>query len=555
MVLAAASPLFLASGSSAQFAPPAAPGPRAALPAEQIAPGASPAPRLVASFDGLGRGFSGPQGQNFGRSPSDNSLAVGPNHIVQIVNSRMAIFTKKGAQFGETGRPLYGPVGTNNVFRGFGGPCEQFSNGDGVIRYDQLANRWLLVMPIFTRLPRRAQEPATPKAGDPPTLSMPARADQPGPAVTLFQPAAQPLDVAENGRVPPRQRGAGGDGSYAICYAVSTTSDPLGSWYRYEFVRPLFPDYPRPAVWPDGYYVPTSTGDTVIERHACVAEREKMLAGLPAREICLIVNDVNFLNNADVDGQSLPPRGAPNIVVAAGGSQLRKKTEDDALYFWKYHVDWQRPERTTLIGPTKVPVAPYAYLCGGQLTRCVPQPRTEMKLDSQGDKIMQRFVYRRIGNQESLVAAHSVASGADAGAARWYEFRLNGARDPVLYQQGSFAPDTSYRWLPSAAMDRFGNIGIGYSFGDAQTYVGQRFAGRLAGDPPGQLGAETVLVHGQGAQTDTLRWEDYVTTAVDPDDDCTMWYVGDYLRTGDAAYSTKIGAFRLGQCGPGELPK
>jgi hypothetical protein len=518
---------------------------------EQTAMGSTPA-RLVVSFDGLGRSFTGPQGRAFGRNPSDNSLAVGPNHIVQTVNTRMAVFTKKGALFGETGRPLYGPVETRNVFRNFGGACEATNNGDAVVRYDQLADRWLIVMPIFTRQPKRANEPAAPVPGHP-TLSIAGRPGQPGPAVPLFQPAASGPEVVPYGRAPDRPKDKE-TGSYAMCYAVSATPDPLGPYYRYEFVRPLFPDYPRPAIWTDGYYVPTSTGDQVIQKQACVAERAKMLAGKPAREICTIVDGVNFLNSADIDGTALPPKGAPNILVAAGGSQLRGQLQDDALYFWKYHVDWDHVDRTRLTGPTRVPVAPYHYLCGGQLTKCVPQPRTDVKLDAQGDKIMQRFVYRRIGSQQSLVAVHSVSSGADGGAVRWYELRLDPHGDPVLHQQGSFAPEGGYRWLPSPAIDRFGDIGIGYSFGDSHTFVGQRFAGRTPDDPPGRLGAETVLVDGQAAQTETLRWEDYTDIAIDPSDDCTMWYVGDYLRAGDAAYSTRIGAFRLGRCGSEPAP-
>ena len=47
-----------------------------------------------------------------------------------------------------------------------------------------------------------------------------------------------------------------------------------------------------------------------------------------------------------------------------------------------------------------------------------------------------------------------------------------------------------------------------------------------------------------------MRWEDYTQTAMDPADDCTIWYVGDYLKKGAAAYSTKIGAFRLPGCLP-----
>lgn len=98
-------------------------------------------------------------------------------------------------------------------------------------------------------------------------------------------------------------------------------------------------------------------------------------------------------------------------------------------------------------------------------------------------------------------------------------------------------------------MDKAGNIGIGYSFGDASTFAGQRFAARRAGDPLGQLSLrEAVLAHGEAAQTSTLRWEDYTQTAMDPSDDCTIWYVGDYLKKDAASYSTRIGAFRIPGC-------
>ena len=159
-----------------------------------------------------------------------------------------------------------------------------------------------------------------------------------------------------------------------MCYAVSRTSDPLGQYYRYEFLRPFFPDYPRPAIWPDGYYLPTSTSDDLIQKHACVVERNKMLKGLPATEQCFVIDGVNFLNNADIDGMGLPPRGAPNIMMAAGGAQLKNILFDNVILVWKFHVDWQNPAKTELVGPTKILVAPYQYLCGGQLTNCVPQP-------------------------------------------------------------------------------------------------------------------------------------------------------------------------------------
>jgi hypothetical protein len=521
------------------------------LDVEQTTPGTRPAAVLAASFDGLGVGFTGPQGTFTGRNPSDNSLAVGPDHIVQVVNTRMAIFTKKGARFDTTGRVLYGPVETRNVFRGFGGPCDQRNNGDAVVRYDQLAGRWLIVMPIFSRITDQTDDRPAPRAGEPARVSVRGVAGQPGAAVRLYEPPPPPPDSqnAPRDTTTRRRPPQPAQGVYAMCYAISTGSDPFGPYYRYEFIRPLFPDYPRPAVWPDGYYVPSSTGDEVIQKHACVVERAKMLVGGDASEQCVVIDSVNFLNNADVDGKALPPRGAPNVMLAAGGMQLQKIMEDSVILAWSFHVDWSDPSKTHVEGPKRIPVAPYHYLCDGQLTNCVPQPGADRRLDAQGDKLMARVVYRRVGGHESIVAVHSVNTKAGGGGVRWYEFRLDGRREPALYQQGTYAPDSAFRWMGSPAIDSHGNIGIGYSFGGPGEFAGQRFAARLAGDPLGRLTLrETVLATGEAAQTNTLRWEDYAQTAVDPSDDCTIWYVGDYFKQGAASYSTRIGAFRLPGC-------
>src|SRR5262249_17528633 len=323
--------------------PPDMSSPAAAQPVEQTKPGNRPSAEIVANFDGLGVGFKGPQGTAILRNPSDNSLAVGPDHIFQIVNTRMAIFAKKGKRFAQTGEPLYGPVRTNTIFKDFGGACENPNKGDAVVRYDQLADRGLVVMPTFRRAPARPDQPNPGRDGEPAQQSVPGKNGQPGPAAPLFQPSPE---LAQ----PPQPRGQPTPtplpGPYSMCYAVSTSSDPLGSYNRYEFLRALFPDYPRPAVWPDGYYIPTSTGDDVIQKHACVAEREKMLRGEAAREQCVIIDGVNFLNNADVEGRSLPPKGAPNIMMAAGGTQLKKILADDVILVWKFHVDWENAANT-----------------------------------------------------------------------------------------------------------------------------------------------------------------------------------------------------------------
>jgi hypothetical protein len=492
----------------------------------------------VTSFDGLGYGFRGPQGTAVLRNASDNSLAVGPDHIFQLVNTKMAVFTKQGAKYATTGKVLLGPVNTGTLFKGLG-DFGDLNNGDAVVRYDQLAGRWLIVMPIFRRLPfKKAVAPGKP--GGPVQLSLPGVEGQPVPAPSLDE-LARGEKAAR-----PKRKGGGKAGAYAICYAVSTGPDPLGTYHRYLFQRPLFPDYPRPAVWPDGYYVTTSTGDHLSQRHAYVVDRAKMLKGLPATEQGLVLDDVGFLLNADLDGKQLPPAGAPNVLLATGGAQLKKIVKDDGIYSWNTHVDWDDPRKTRLVGPVRIAVAPYEYLGGGQLTRTVPQPGTAVKLDVQGDKFMARLVYRRIGDLEVLVGAHSVRTAAGGGGVRWYELRVGKGRAVRLHQQGTYAPDRFYRWMPSPAVDARGNIGIGYSFGGTPHFPGQRFAGRHAGDPLGRLTLrEAILVEGEAAQTTTYRWQDYTQTAIDPADDLTIWYVGDYLKKGAPRYSTRIGAFRL----------
>lgn len=557
---------LLLSNSDAQQRPreepPTVPVAVAVAPAsaavEQTAQGQRPPAPVLESFDGLGAGFEGPQGTARFRNPSDNSLAVGPDHVVQTVNSRLAVFTKKGARYDKSGTALYGPVQTNVIFAGFGGVCEARNNGDAVVRYDQLAGRWLLVMPIFRRIaPGEFPAASDPASGQPALngqLAKPGQASVPGaaaapPANPPQPPPAPPRPGQTTPGPPPKAPGPPPPGIYAMCYAVSAGADPLGAWYRYAFERTLFPDYPRPAVWPDGYYVPTSTGDDVIQKHICIADRNRMLAGEPATEQCMVIDGVNFLNNADIDGFNLPPPGAPNLMMATGGTQLQNILHDDGIYVWKVHVVWKDASKTRLTGPSKIPVAPYNYLCGGQLTSCVPQPDTERRLDVQGDKLMQRLVYRRIGKRESIVAAHSIATQAGGGGVRWYEFRLDKRGDPALYQQGTYAPDGAYRWMPSIAMDKKGNIGVGYSFGGAAHFPGQRFAARRTGDARGSLTLrESVLAQGEAAQTDSLRWQDYTTTALDPSDDCTFWYVGDYFKKGDTSYRTRIGSFLLPGC-------
>src|SRR5580704_1334848 len=191
---------------------------------EQKSQGKRAAVPLLDSLDGLGSGFTGPQGTATFRNPSDNSLAVGPDHIVQIVNTRIAVYSKKGAHYDKTGTVLYGPAATNAIFTSFGGACEARDNGDAVVRYDQLAKRWLIVMPIFGRIaPGEFSEQGKP--------APPGGLDNPGPAV------APPANPPQPPPRTPHQGPVKKEGTFAMCYAVSVGPDPLGAYYRYAFER------------------------------------------------------------------------------------------------------------------------------------------------------------------------------------------------------------------------------------------------------------------------------------------------------------------------------
>ena len=217
----------------------------------------------------------------------------------------------------------------------------------------------------------------------------------------------------------------------------------------------------------------------------------------------------------------------------------------------EFHVDWKNPANTKVTGPDEDRRWRRITTSATASSRnCVPQPGTDRRLDAQGDKIMARLVYRNVDGRE--IARRGALGQHGSGRRRRAVVRVPRRRAIgacQLFQQGTYAPDGFYRWMASPAIDQSGNIGIGYSFGGTPHFAGQRFAGRLANDPLGQLTLkETVLAEGEAAQTNGLRWEDYTQTAVDPSDDCTIWYVGDYFKKDATNYSTKIGAFRMPGC-------
>ncbi|MGO9518935.1 MAG: choice-of-anchor tandem repeat GloVer-containing protein [Candidatus Korobacteraceae bacterium] len=331
---------------------------------------------------------------------------------------------------------------------------------------------------------------------------------------------------------------------YLQCIAVSTTSDATGTWYRYSFEYTDFDDYPKMGVWPDAYYETFNLFDdqkmNFLGADACAYDRMSMLSGLPATQVCFQQDTSVFgLLPADVDGTTAPPAGSPNYMM---------QFDTNSLDLYQFHVDFNNPSNSTFSGPTVIDVAAFTPLCGGGT--CVPQPDTSNRLDSLADRLMYRLAYRNFGSHESLVVNHSVAVSGGGGV-RWYEVQNPGGT-PVLAQQGTYAPDSTYRWMGSIAMDSAGDIALGYSKSSGSVYPSIAFTGRVPTDPAGTLEAETDVIDGSGSQTGTLhRWGDYSAITVDPGDDCTFWYTQEYLQSnGTFNWDTRIVNFKFPNCSP-----
>ena len=441
------------------------------------APLASPLiPSASTSFDGIG---------DICRCvPPDNEVAAGPTQVVEVVNSDLAVYSKSGSV-------LLGPEGTNTLWSGFGGGCEESNSGDATIVYDTMAQRWVVQQPVF----------------------------------------ASP---------------------YMMCVAVSKTSDATGEWYRYSFSRENDPDYPKIGIWPDAYYSSANLfgpGEEFLGAEVCALNRQAMLSGLAAEQQCFIDNSgANTLLPASVEGPAPPPSGEPEWLLAIS------PLAGNSLAYWKFHVDWNDPANSSLTGPTNLPVEPFSEACGGGV--CIPQAETTQQLDSLADRLMWRLAYRNLGSHQSMVVSHAVTASGAVGM-RWYELRpSNGSL--TVYQQGTYAPeDGIYRWMGSIAMDGAGDMALGYSASSSSLHPQIRYTGRLASDPLGTMPqGESILYEGAGSQLPAedqpragTRWGDYSEMSVDPSDECTFWYVNEYLPSnGDFNWHTRIGSFKFPSC-------
>ena len=470
--------------SGERFGPEAVPpelGPGPAVPT-QVTPQA-PLPAMPPT-DVNFYGVTNPNGYY----PPDTVGDIGPNHYVQMVNVSFTVFDREGEL-------LYGPVDNNVLWGGFGGECQLQNDGDPIVRYDGLADRWVL-----SQFAVRGEE--------------------------TFE-----------------------------CVAVSATPDPLGPYHRYAFSYGTeFNDYPKLGVWPDGYYVTYNIygDDGFVAAKTCALHRAAMLVGAPATQQCFDRPEAWGLLPADVDGPTPPPAGSPNYVIGAPWDT------SGLLTMYRFAVDWDNPAATTFTGPINIAVADLTPACVDVYrNRCVPQPDTDVLLESLGGRTMFRLAYRNYGTHESLVTNQTVALDGNPGLSSqlgvaWYEIRSPGTT-PEVFQQGVAASDVpgQHRWMASIAMDSQGNMGLGYSSSSKTMYPSIHYLGRLSTDPLGTMPYEEgLIIDGSGSQIgSSARWGDYTSMDVDPLDDCTFWYTNQYLdETSYNNWSTRVASFKFPGC-------
>ncbi|MGH7845296.1 MAG: hypothetical protein ACREQW_09015 [Candidatus Binatia bacterium] len=450
------------------------------------------------TFDGISNADNAAV-NGFSTVPPDGNGDVGPNHYVETVNVLLEVFDK-------TGTSLTGPIAIRDLWAGFGGPCETTDDGDPIVLYDHLADRWLV---------------------------------------------SQFADVG-----PPSRQ----------CIAISQTGDPTGSYFLYDFAMPnnKFNDYPKFGVWPDAYYMTDNQFNPGFAGVGVFAfDRAKMLAGNPTAGF--IYFDLAFDSSvfgmlpADLDGPS-PPAGTPNYFVYYTATEFGDP--QDGLRIFEFRPNFASPGSSTFVERSDSPLVTASFnpifSCGASGRDCIPQPSpagSTSRLDVISDRLMFRLQYRNFGTHESLVTNHTVNVGNNHAAVRYYEVRRNlpgGAF--FINEQASFAPDSHHRWMGSAAMDKDGTLAVGYSVSSTTLFPSIRYAGRLASDPSGGLfQGEAVLQAGAGSQTTTSsRWGDYTMMAVDPVDDCTFWYVNQYYSSSSSSsWRTRIGSFTFPSCSGG----
>ena len=411
-----------------------------------------------------------------GYLPPDTDGDVGPNHYFQVVNCRIAIYNKSGVK-------LLGPVNTSTIWQGM---PHNNNDGDGIVLYDENADRWLISQFALPNYP---------------------------------------------------------NGPFYENIAISQTPDPTGSWHRYQYTFNDMPDYPKLSVWHDGYYMTMRRfasgsgnwlGPAVVAFH-----RAKMLVGDATTQMVQfnLPSSSEGPLAADCDSEFPPDTTPCPVCYLISGTNASIKINH-------FNLDWATPANSSLTLAATVPISPFSTFGNGQ--HDVPQKGTSMKVDAFSRKgIMFRMPFRKFNDHWSMLLNTTVKLTGPIAGIRWMEVRNTGS-GWNLYQEGTYSPDNHFRWMGSIAMDSLGNIALGYSISSSTMYPSIRYTGRLNGDPLGEMTiAEKGIWNGNGSQSDPSgRWGDYSAMAADPTEPGKFWYTQEYIVGG--SWRTRIASFDWG---------
>jgi len=393
-----------------------------------------------------------------GVAPPDTQGDVGLNYYIQMVNLHTEIFDKDG-------NSVWGPYTSNTFWDGFddGTPYDNTNSGDPIVLYDEYADRWIVSQFALPNYPS-------------------------GPFYELI--------------------------------AVSETSDPLGSWYRYAYEFTNMPDYPKLGVWTDGYYFTINQFAPPYISWAgagvAVVDRAAMLVGNATANMIFFDLGMAYgsLLPADADGPTTP------LTQSAYLAEL----STNQIYIWGTNINWGNPSSSTCNIVRTIPTASF------NTSVSIEQPGTTTSLMGITDRLMYRLQYRNFGTYEAMVTNHTVnADGNGKAGVRWYEFRDYGS-GWNMYQQGTYSPDDDNRWMGSIAMNGNGDIALGYSLSSSSTYPSINFVGQNSESTgTGIMDViESTPLSGTASQTGINRWGDYSMMSIDPSDDESFWYTQEY---------------------------
>src|SRR6266536_2369497 len=442
-------------------------------------------------------------------APPDTNAAVGPNHVVITCNAGFQVFSKAGVAL----TPL---TKISTLLAGIPGATDD--DGDPIVLYDALADRWLISQFRLTLTNNSSHEHV----------------------------------------------------------AISKTGDPTGAYFAYDFL--LTPgrvgDYPHLGVWPDGYYMSTNDFNTALTTFLGAGlyslERNKMLVGDPTAKIIGFntpTTDGGMLPT-NVQGFSAPPVGSPNLFVEFDADEFGAAT--DLIRVFEFGPNYTTPASSTLTQLPDIPVAPFDARQPASRAG-IDQPAPGEGLDAIADRLMHAMNFRVLpGGAQSYVLNWTVnVSGVNPtnaatyqGGVRWMELRRNAGSGAItINQQATYAPNSGSGvgrnlWMASVAQDGEGNIGLAANAtGPGPTPPALNptaiYTGRLAGDPAntlpqGEIDALSAVT--KGVQTATSnRWGDYSSLFADPADDCTFWGAFEYVDSPTATFdwNTRIFSFRV----------